>query len=706
MPVVKYYEEQINCATAIKGPDYVRLYDENGACISAFDGVKDFSVFSIEDGVWYAPVSTDPPVTAVSSTKVGNDTISVTTATPWRAATGQELRFKSPCDSLGITTLRIDGVNYTLVDTLRNPLSTCQSAFSTNSFVDVLLNVQDKTAYAINPANNTYIDGQLKAAAKVVVSMNEPSASDNIAAGYSIGAMWLRPCYTLTNMVYALEATSITHSACTVNKSKQTFTVAGNGDDKVISVSYTMPTNNGWLYAVVTPDSTASSATIVVGDKTVELTPGNAYTVCVPFTGTALQVSATYNTANTASSGVILISNLTVIDKTATLQYGVDAGKDLDITNILSNCSSCAPFDVIVIPTKLWQHDHDSHWEVIYGVSNDIRDRCKFNSAATNDSATHLLLDSRAIPLYLTFCGNVNADMRDAAFGKNNEEFIANIGRAMAMYCWYKGDSKETFPYTAIRLLDTLADIANSSSAWLEIANSQTMQTFINASDYAKSYFTSFDNEEVINTAISLELGIGTPDTLLDLLCGHFSEVIASNMYSCLSTFSNSTLGKALNNYDGIAYLFTNISNNDIFSVLNSSNIITGVIYSNSNVSTIKDVLMSDAIPDDTIALINSSGIVNRLPGASLLCNIAGKTGSAINGTQIVGAGSWFIQRMDSSHNFNTGTIKDSVSGVSLGTVTATRQLIRCKNTGGIKIYDGSGGSSSGSRAYTNVYGW
>lgn len=237
-----------------------------------------------------------------------------------------------------------------------------------------------------------------KAGAKV--SMNEPTSQDNIAAGYSTGAMWLRPYYTLTNMVYALEASSITPSACTVNKSGQTFTVAGNGDDKVISVSYTMPTNNGWLYAVVTPDSTASSATIVVGDKTVELTPGSASTVCVQFTGTALQVSATYSTANTASSGTIEIKNLTVLDNAATVVQCVDSEQDITVASIKAHCDANAPYSTYNVPSKLFQQTHDEVWEVIYDsnsytnqeiISDATKSKFGLPSTATSDDALSLL---------------------------------------------------------------------------------------------------------------------------------------------------------------------------------------------------------------------------------------------------------------------------------------------------------------------------
>lgn len=55
MATVTYLNEAYDCATALKGSDYVHLLDSNGEMIAAFDGVKDFSGFSITEGDWTSP---------------------------------------------------------------------------------------------------------------------------------------------------------------------------------------------------------------------------------------------------------------------------------------------------------------------------------------------------------------------------------------------------------------------------------------------------------------------------------------------------------------------------------------------------------------------------------------------------------------------------------------------------------------------------
>lgn len=55
MATVKYFDLSFDCATAIKGENYVHLLDDEGAMIVAFDGVTDFSSFSITGGSWTTP---------------------------------------------------------------------------------------------------------------------------------------------------------------------------------------------------------------------------------------------------------------------------------------------------------------------------------------------------------------------------------------------------------------------------------------------------------------------------------------------------------------------------------------------------------------------------------------------------------------------------------------------------------------------------
>lgn len=57
MATVTFLGESYECATAIKGDDYIHLLDANGVMIAAFDGVTDFSPFSITGGEWSEPAA-------------------------------------------------------------------------------------------------------------------------------------------------------------------------------------------------------------------------------------------------------------------------------------------------------------------------------------------------------------------------------------------------------------------------------------------------------------------------------------------------------------------------------------------------------------------------------------------------------------------------------------------------------------------------
>lgn len=57
MATVTYLGETYECATALKGADYIHLLDENGDMTAAFDGITDFSGFEITSGSWATPAS-------------------------------------------------------------------------------------------------------------------------------------------------------------------------------------------------------------------------------------------------------------------------------------------------------------------------------------------------------------------------------------------------------------------------------------------------------------------------------------------------------------------------------------------------------------------------------------------------------------------------------------------------------------------------
>ena len=55
MATVTYRDLTFECAKAYKGGDYIHLVDDSGTMIAAFDGINDFSDFSITDGSWDIP---------------------------------------------------------------------------------------------------------------------------------------------------------------------------------------------------------------------------------------------------------------------------------------------------------------------------------------------------------------------------------------------------------------------------------------------------------------------------------------------------------------------------------------------------------------------------------------------------------------------------------------------------------------------------
>lgn len=44
--------EVYECDRAVKGIDYIHLYNNNGNIIASFEGIMDFNGFSIENGEW------------------------------------------------------------------------------------------------------------------------------------------------------------------------------------------------------------------------------------------------------------------------------------------------------------------------------------------------------------------------------------------------------------------------------------------------------------------------------------------------------------------------------------------------------------------------------------------------------------------------------------------------------------------------------
>lgn len=141
---------------------------------------------------------------------------------------------------------------------------------------------------------------------------------------------------------------------------------------------------------------------------------------------------------------------------------------------------------------------------------------------------------------YMAFCANVNTASLDAAFGKGNEDRISGIGRQLAMYAWYKGDSKTTYPFTNLLTCSTFQDCLNNTSALDEILDNVNICNLIIASPYSKTIFEA----KLINNASTYLIDayylklICKNDTLSDI----YASTIQSYRADIISVLDNSLL--------------------------------------------------------------------------------------------------------------------------------------------------------------------
>ena len=65
MATITYLGKSYDCATALKGSDYIHLLDSDGTMIAAFDGITNFSGFTIKNGSWTTPTPEEDCYVAV-----------------------------------------------------------------------------------------------------------------------------------------------------------------------------------------------------------------------------------------------------------------------------------------------------------------------------------------------------------------------------------------------------------------------------------------------------------------------------------------------------------------------------------------------------------------------------------------------------------------------------------------------------------------
>ena len=110
---------------------------------------------------------------------------------------------------------------------------------------------------------------------------------------------------------------------------------------------------------------------------------------------------------------------------------------------------------------------------------------------------------------YLTFVGNSanpDVDVVSAALGKGNEDEIKGVGKALAMYAKYKG---ETADFTELQRCNTLAEVRDNIACVQEWVNSLSLYSLISSNEYAFDLLTTLE----VSSSITNKNGYSTPTT-------------------------------------------------------------------------------------------------------------------------------------------------------------------------------------------------
>lgn len=235
-----------------------------------------------------------------------------------------------------------------------------------------------------------------------------------------------------------------------------------------------------------------------------------------------------------------------------------------------------------------------------------------------------------AVVPYLAFVTNANVDSINAAFGMNNEATVKCIGKALAMYAWFKGESNSTYPYTELQKCNTLTEIFNNLKAFRELVSSVNLESLLQTS----TYITSNRKDEL-------------EKSYFNDLCYRYGY----GQYSTYDSFcANANLSTFVNSKEQLAYAYK--------------------------------------CPPFLLALENSTRAVNALKGSSLITTLS-KSGSGTQGagTQTYATKGFITANAGTFRYFTSNSILNIVSG-------NTSELNRFQGPAQLKMNISSGSSS------------
>lgn len=202
MATVTFNNESFTCTTALKGTDYIHLLDSKGAMMVAFDGITDFSGYSITGGSWTTPTPPDECYFAVveddgSVTKSSYRRSDFVTEIANGAVTGAKLAdgavtTTKVADS-AITTAKVVDNAITTAKVGNNAVTTAKVAdntVTTAKVVDYAITTAKVADYAITTAK--VADGSVTAAKLAAGAAAGLDSSGKVWADQSSSAILLQ----------------------------------------------------------------------------------------------------------------------------------------------------------------------------------------------------------------------------------------------------------------------------------------------------------------------------------------------------------------------------------------------------------------------------------------------------------------------------------------------------------------------------------
>lgn len=143
------------CTKAVKGPDFVRLYQDDMVILSCL-GVSDFSDYILTDGEWSDP---DPDLDVIADSAEVDEGFLVITA-KGIIGTGTLLKFQAPCGCESVTEgLVINGETYDLYDSAGNHVLGVYGMWVSEALISVLIDKVNYRAFIQNGAKPACVLG-------------------------------------------------------------------------------------------------------------------------------------------------------------------------------------------------------------------------------------------------------------------------------------------------------------------------------------------------------------------------------------------------------------------------------------------------------------------------------------------------------------------------------------------------------------------